>query len=625
MTVNSRAPEAPQGDLVMACLDLIVNDGRMKYSIAQFMWGFQPHFRAGLERTTRNLFEQVGFGLGARAFLVGFTDDADRPFPVCFEPEHDPMATVDLSGAVAQARARYEEDPESKMIISSGRHHERFHRTLLDSHRAEAVRNALADSSPGSQMTFFVGSSALVDGAYEVHPVIAVPTARWATKPRLSRVRIDRYAVVPSFQHSLMQEILATATADLGRSAPPEDFSARWSDRSELIRKAARGFVQSVSLYAGYEFPSELAVALDEISAQPYEGRSGSGGILLASTDNPHVEIALEFVKPIRLSETRSLRKALEMANPHHHLLCDGEKVVGLARLLGTYEPQDESAFTFNIVARGTWELSHQSEPLLRVSNTRPTLPRPRLDVSHFKSVARRVFAEMGEAEADTLWGLTLEASQASHGTMLVVHRRADEEAARLVPQAQQVRPQLLDTSVLAAVTNIDGAVLIDTRGTCHAVGAILDGHAIGTGDASRGARFNSAVRYHAAHQGDSMVIIVSEDGMIDLLPDLRRQVSRRSVEAVVHNVEEAITDDPDFEVFFRHWEHLESLAFYLTREQCERANTARHALEEHRAKPDPRDTSGLGRITRVSWAPLEPDPAMNASYFLDDQDHDAE
>ena len=44
-------------------------------SIAQFMWGFQSHFRSGLERVAHDLFEQIGFGLGARAFLVGFTDD----------------------------------------------------------------------------------------------------------------------------------------------------------------------------------------------------------------------------------------------------------------------------------------------------------------------------------------------------------------------------------------------------------------------------------------------------------------------------------------------------------------------------------------------------------------------
>lgn len=327
----------------------------MRKSIAQFMWGFQPHFRSGLERVARDVFEQIGFGLGARAFLVGFTDDANKVFPICFEPEHDPLAAVDLSSVVADAQRRYEESDESQMVYGSRRHHERIHRGYLDSFRAEAVRHALTNSPEGSGLTFFVGSSVLVDGTYEVHAVVAVPTARWDSKPALSRVRVDRYTVVPSFQQSLMDEVLRAATVDLSRSAPPEDFSLRWSDRSELIRKAARAFVQSVSVFSGYEFPSELAVALDEISAQPYEGRSGSGGLLLASKANPHVEMVLEFVEPTRVSETRAMRKALEMADPRHHLLCDGEKVVGLARLRDTYDPADENVFAFNVMSRGVW------------------------------------------------------------------------------------------------------------------------------------------------------------------------------------------------------------------------------------------------------------------------------
>lgn len=249
------------------------------------------------------MFEQIGFGLGARAFLVGFTDDPERPFPVCIEPEHDSLAAVDLSSVVADARRRYDQSDESQTMYGSRRHHERIHRGYLDACRAEALRDALAGSSEGSGSTFFVGTSVMVDGAYEVHPVIAVPTLRWDSKPALRTTKVDRYAVVPSFQHSLMRELLGAASDDLGRALPPEDFSLRWSDRSELIRKAAREFVQSVSLRSGYEFPSALAVALEEISAQPYEGRAGSGGLLLASKEHPHVEVVLEFVTPIRVSE----------------------------------------------------------------------------------------------------------------------------------------------------------------------------------------------------------------------------------------------------------------------------------------------------------------------------------
>jgi hypothetical protein len=134
-----------------------------------------------------------------------------------------------------------------------------------------------------------------------------------------------------------------------------------------------------VSLLSGYESSSELAVALEGISTKPYEGRSGSGGLLLASNANPHVESVLEFVTAIRVSETRSMRKALEMADPQHHLLCDGEKVLGLARLRDTYDPAAENAFVITVMSRGVWELSHVQAPLLRVSNTRPSLPQPQV------------------------------------------------------------------------------------------------------------------------------------------------------------------------------------------------------------------------------------------------------
>jgi hypothetical protein len=40
----------------------------------------------------------------------------------------------------------------------------------------------------------------------------------------------------------------------------------------------------------------------------------------------------------------------------------------------------------------------------------------------------------------------------------------------------------------MAAVTSIDGAVMIDLDGTCHGIGLILDGVAGGNENSSRGA-----------------------------------------------------------------------------------------------------------------------------------------
>jgi len=406
-----------------------------------------------------------------------------------------------------------------------------------------------------------------------------------------------------------MQELLRQATVGLGLRKPPEDFSLQWSDRSELLRKAAHQFVSSVS-YQSDTYTVDLTVALNEVSAQPYEGRASAGGLLLATYDNPHVEVSMQFVDPLALSRTRSIRKALEMATDDRLLLCDGNEIFGIGRLLPSYYPPQEDAFVFTVVGRGAWELSHGDTALLRVTDTRPTLPEPRIDADRFRDVASRVFHEIAPSQIDRLWNLTLSAASAPHGTMLVVHRSAASEAIRLMPQAQLIQPRHLDPEALSAVTNIDGAVLVDLDGNCCAVGVILDGVATGTGDPGRGARYNSAIRYNHANGKSALIIIVSEDGMIDLMPNLNRRVSRNEVENTVRSLEAVITDDPDYEVFFLYHRHLEALAFYLSADQCARVNAARDALEEHR-----RATANL---TISGWSEFEPDPDMDDGYFLD-------
>lgn len=580
--------------------------------IAQFMWPFQHHFRHGLERVTADVFKQIGFGLGPRAYLVGFTDNPDAAFPICVEPETEQIANADLTGIVAAAEHAYENHPDANTIITSVRHHDRFHRSLHDKMRAQALKQAFEADPDYSDRYFFIGASARVLG-FQVHPVISVPRRRWDSKPALHGDLIDdRWTVQRSFQHSLIDEVLKTATRDLQAAEPPEDLSLAWSDRSELIRAAADNLVQSVSVRTGHLYASQVRVALDEVSAQPYEGRAGSGGLLLAAESNERVRSVLRFTTPIRLSETRAVRKALEMTSPNLHLWSDGEKVLGLAELHDAYDPQAQDAYLFTVVGRSTWELSHADTPLLRVSNTRPALPAPRLAPEEFRSITARVFPEANGDDIDRLWKLTTGAADASHGTMLVVHRNAAAESARLVPQSQQVTPTQLNPDVLSTVTNIDGAVLVDIHGQCHAIGVILDGHATGDGDASRGARYNSGVRYQAAQSGDCLVIIVSEDGMVNLLPNLRRVVDRASIESVVAQVEAAADNDPSrgthFEEFFRTWDHMEAVAFYLTPEQCDRVNAAREKLEQTRA-------DGHGTIV-VGWTRIKPDPKLNDTFF---------
>jgi hypothetical protein len=105
------------------------------------------------------------------------------------------------------------------------------------------------------------------------------------------------------------------------------------------------------------------------------------------------------------------------------------------------------------------------------------------------------------------------------HGAMLVITASAADEAVRLDKQATVVEPFTLTPDLIDLVTRIDGAVLIDLEGTCHAIGVILDGQASDKCTSARGARYNSAVRY-AYDRAGRVVLVKSEDGMVNVLPE---------------------------------------------------------------------------------------------------------
>ncbi|MGR5878355.1 diadenylate cyclase [Bacillus pacificus] len=71
---------------------------------------------------------------------------------------------------------------------------------------------------------------------------------------------------------------------------------------------------------------------------------------------------------------------------------------------------------------------------------------------------------------------------------------------------------------MMELVSSIDGAVLVDLDANIHAMGVILDGVVSQKGDASRGARYNSAVRYVEMIEHKCILVVVSEDKDIELI-----------------------------------------------------------------------------------------------------------
>lgn len=579
--------------------------------IEQFIWGFQPHFRMSVKSAAQQALRSIGAGVDPSVVLVGFRATKDAHFDYCIEPETEAIAQADLSGVVERASVLYEEDEESKIFNSNREVHEQRQLFLRDRARAESLCEALGRSGAGNGRTFFASGSRRI-GNYDVYTVIGVVTSRWLQLPALQTRRRNRFDVTSSLAESVVREVLTLSEGALDSQTPPSGLPGN-SNTQAIISEAARRFVTSVALLAGQLFGSRLYEHLDAVSAQPYEGRTGVGTIMLAArpidkegvTD---VTVEVAFTEPVDLSQTRAFRKALEMSGPSLHVLCDGKEIYGLGSSGDGYDASTERVFTLTIVGRGSWELGHAGIPLLRVDNTRAILPKAPLSQLKFFDTVKRLFPESGEVGAKALWALAQEAAEQEHGTMLVVHRFADIEASRLVPQALRVEPVQLTNEALRAITNIDGAVLVSPDARCHAVGVILDGQAAGQGDPSRGARYNSAVRYRQAAKDNCLIIIVSEDGMINLLPDLNARVEKDRVERAVVALEEASFGDVNFEVFFQRREHLESLAFYLTAGQCDRATASQCRVEDYRWS-----TSQM----RISHDAFKPNPDMDESYFL--------
>ncbi|TKI93441.1 hypothetical protein FC695_30010, partial [Bacillus cereus] len=123
-----------------------------------------------------------------------------------------------------------------------------------------------------------------------------------------------------------------------------------------------------------------------------------------------------------------------------------------------------------------TWELRYRDTPLMVVEYRQPSLPKERMNKELFSDHLIRTFSDMNENDINVIWDVILAATEQKHGTMVVITNKAAEEADRLNGQCINIEPINLTAEVMRLVTAIDGAVLLDPNGKCHALGVILDG-----------------------------------------------------------------------------------------------------------------------------------------------------
>jgi hypothetical protein len=580
----------------------------MTQTITLFMWAYQPYFRIGLRILAERTLELLAADLRPDVLLVGaLAPDAGSDHPVCIEPEDEDwdvsvFACLEeriafLDGAHPNHNIVYGDEPSNVELPARI--------------RSASVRDAVLERVRGLDeargTVSFVGSAVRV-AKYEVVPVLLLDRKRVAEFPALTRTKLGQFSVNRSLLECAVAEILDEGRRELQVPVPAKSLSDSFrASPEELVRKAGRNFMW-VPQFAGSPTPmGGLFDAMNLVASLRYEGAEGHGRVLIARPAHPAVRGYVTFETRVPLGEPRWARKVLEMASQDVGALCDGSSLFGLGSVLPGYSATGEDLFEVVFVGDQTWDLVHAGRTLMRTRYGLPGLPKPRLDQVAFDDTFSRLFERYAGRDGQAVWDAVLTACTQRHGTMIVVVEDAAPEAARLSRQGTPITAARLSSEVIKRVTAIDGALLLDPTGTCHAIGVILDGLATAEGTPARGARYNSALRYVATRKdAATLIVIVSEDGDVTMHPRLRPRVRRTDVAAVLERLRELVKQPTEKSIHSLRRE-LERFRFYLDAAACYEVNRAMPIFE--------RVFNASQRIWLVKPS-FEPDARMNDSYW---------
>lgn len=335
-----------------------------------------------------------------------------------------------------------------------------------------------------------------------------------------------------------------------------------------------------------------------------YEGARGVGRLILADPSSPSIEHLMRFRTPVKIHDPRWTRKVLQLAGPHAALIADHERVYGLGRLSPTYNPDDQNVFTVDFLDHYSWELRCGDLVLLRSLYGEPTLPSEIVEEDAFTSTLARLFPASTEDERTRIWDLFNAAARQKIGSMIVVAEDAESEAARLAGQGTSIEAVQMSIDLLRQASSIDGSILLDPHGYCHAIGVILDGVANEDCTPSRGARFNSAVRYVSTGQAGRLAIVVSDDRTVDVFPAVRPRQSRKEIAAHITALKTATHEN-----YHQSLNWLEARRFYLKEGECAVVNAAVGRINDRELE--------VGEI-RIQRDAFKVDPEFDESYLVD-------
>jgi DNA integrity scanning protein DisA with diadenylate cyclase activity len=580
-------------------------------TIELFMWGYQTIFQISAKNAAEGIFSKLDKKLAPNVFLIGvLVEDKKNRHPICLEPEDCGYEVFKFADVITRASHLEAIDEEHRIIHS--------HPIAQENHgnriKAKALKNAiqqllnLEDEYRG--VISFCSYPVLVEG-YKVVVALQLNREAYYSHYSLATNKRDRFEISTSLLDATIKEYLAESSSALSKTNPGSGSEMLDRGYDEVIRRAGDYLMYTITSACNVDRFDGLYETCNTISSLRYEGSESKGRVYFSRKGHPNIEVMLQFQRPVRVSDYRAVRKLLEMSSGDISLLSDSSYIYGMGKLTGIYNQRSEDLFIVNFTNHYSWELFHAEHVIMQVNYRQPEIPKARINKEKFLSDIKRIFAGVQSRDVEYLWELVLEAIKQKHGTMIVVSAKAEEEAERLASQSTVVEAIRLTPQLINLVTAIDGAVLVDEKSVCYAIGVILDGLATEKGSPARGARYNSAVRYIESRKYPCVAIVISEDGSVDLIPDLMPQISKSQIIKAIDDLRD-LNDEKkfDFKKFNKTMNFLITHQFYLTPEMCEEINKLRLEIETIQTK------SGKFAV-RILYKDFSPYEEMNETYFL--------
>ena len=480
------------------------------------MWGYQQHCRISLKLLAERCFNKLANGIFNNLFLVGLLrpGETDRN-AICIEPEDSEYQQSTFKNVVKMAT--------------------QLEATSPTVHR-DAVLKCIEQNDYHKEYNTFVSYAVNIE-KYAVYICLQLNRKIYDSFYKLNRdfVEIGRLRIFKSIIDSLVEEFFSVALQEM--KVNNTAFGLAHTDADDLIRKAGTHFMHSVSVKGlNFETSYYFYQNLNMISSLPYESQDNYGQMIICRKDHENIIYDVTFVNPVAISEHRKIRKILEMTSENLFLISDAGLAYGLGHMIGEYNPIAEDLFTIYFTGHYAWKLLHDNKHVINVKYTNPFLPTLEFKRSNFFSDMKGAFKTIEEDELAKLYNLVCSMIRCKHGAILVISSNAKEEAERLKNQSLQLKPFCIDENSIKKFSNIDGAILIDEHGVCYSIGTILDGIATDKGDSSRGSRYNSSIRYYEQRKKHEniVVIIVSEDGMVDFIPHLMPVISQELTDKII-------------------------------------------------------------------------------------------